>query len=101
MIPERIKSNQKPLKGTILEADILQWPTKNEKFIICIVGFKDRFSYSNSIRTSWVEKVYENDGKRFVETRNSLYEIVMIDTTFKVLNDLMKHENLDVERMRT
>lgn len=102
MIPERISSSEKPLKGTILEADVLQWPSKTnkEKFVVCVTGYKNRVSFSNTIRTSWVEKTYEKDGKRFAETRNSIYEIKMSDINFKVLNDLLKHEHLDVERMK-
>lgn len=98
---ERVESSKKPLKGLIGHADFFPWETENGKFVLCVTGFLGgEVRMNNQIRTSWVEKAYSRDGKRFVETRNSIYEVVMNDAIWKTLHDQLKHENLDVERMK-
>lgn len=104
----RIETKEKPIKGHIIEADFFRWPTIDPvlreptgRHIICVTGYTGRVSFSNSLRTSWVENVYETPIGRFIETRNSIYRVDMKDTSWKVLQDEMKHENLDVEKMRT
>lgn len=103
----RLASEDKPIKGHILSADFFRWPTNDERLreptglhVICVTGYKDRISPTATIRTSWVEKLIENELGRFVETRNSIYRVDMNDTDWKVLHDEMKHEKLDVERMK-
>lgn len=92
--------DQKPIKGNILAAHCFRWETAEPKFVVCVTGFIGHISYSNSIRTSWVEATFEKDGKRFIETRNSVYQVDMDNTTWKVLQDELKHADLDVERMK-
>lgn len=107
MIPERVESNMKPVKGHLIESDFFRWPTQDERLrestglhVICVTGYKGQVSFSNSIRTSWVERAFESDEGRFIETRNSVYSVDMDDTMWKVLQNELKHEKLDVERMK-
>lgn len=98
----RLSSESKPLRGTIIEADFFQWPTKDKKFVLCVTGYLNHVSQSNSIRTSWIEKTIETeDGELYIETRNSKYRVEPADDQmWNLLKDNLKHENLDVERMK-
>lgn len=103
----RVESKDKPIKGHILKADFFRWPTNDERLrepsgmhVVCVTGYRDHVGFNNSIRTSWVEKLHETSIGRFVETRNSMYRVDMSDVNWKVLQDEMKHELLDVERMK-
>ncbi|WNL62969.1 hypothetical protein [Citrobacter phage Ci1] len=96
-----LSREQKPLRGKIDFADFFRWETNDGKFVLCVTGYVGHVSPYNSIRTSWVESQYEEDGNRFVETRNSRYQVDMQDHIWKNLGDNLKDAELDVERMKS
>lgn len=98
----------KPIKGRILKAQAMQWPTSKKEdanpdlFVLCVTGYINHVAMGNGIRTSFVLKTIESEnGDRMIETRNSMYHIECSDIDWKVINDLMKDANLDVERMKS
>ena len=107
MIPKRVPSDQKPLRANLIKADFFRWPTTDQetkeptgRHVICVTGYRGVIMHHNSVRTSWVERLFETEEGRFVETRNSRYGVDLDDTLWKLLHDEMKHELLDVERMK-
>lgn len=86
--------------GKILNASVIRWPIKDNKFVVCVCGMYFDGHKMTDLRTSWVENLKEEQGKRFIETRNSIYEIGCDDIEWKILSDNLKDENLDLEHMK-
>lgn len=64
-------STGKPLKGTITNAYIVDRPVGQ----ICV----GQWGLNHVIRTSLIVSTYTEDGKNYIETLNSRYEVIMAE----------------------